>query len=83
MDVTELPNYACCISMLSEIPWLRHEIRDIPISLPHVSQGLGRAELKAYEDSLDALLCAWVGIEYLTGKARAFGNETAAIWIAI
>jgi predicted RNase H-like nuclease len=40
-----------------------------------------RHRLKAYEDALDALVCAWVGKEYLAGRAEAFGDESAAIWV--
>ena len=38
------------------------------------------AHLKRYEDALDALICAWIGIEYLDGKLRAHGDATAAVW---
>jgi predicted RNase H-like nuclease len=38
------------------------------------------AELKRYEDAMDALICAWVGIEYLASRARPHGDETAAVW---
>ncbi len=38
------------------------------------------ARLKRYEDALDALVRAWVGIEYLAGRTRAFGDADAAIW---
>ncbi|HTL38534.1 MAG TPA: DUF429 domain-containing protein [Kofleriaceae bacterium] len=38
------------------------------------------AQLKRYEDALDALICAWIGIEYLDGKLRAHGDATAAVW---
>jgi predicted RNase H-like nuclease len=40
------------------------------------------AELKRYEDGLDALLCAWVGIKYLDGDVVAYGDDTAAIWVS-
>ena len=33
-----------------------------------------------YEDTLDALISAWVGIECLVGRGDAFGDSTAAIW---
>jgi predicted RNase H-like nuclease len=36
--------------------------------------------LKRYEDALDALICGWVGVEYLAGRAVPLGNEDAAIW---
>jgi predicted RNase H-like nuclease len=38
------------------------------------------AQLKRYEDALDALICAWIGIEYLAGRLRAHGDATAAVW---
>ena len=38
------------------------------------------AALKRYEDALDALICAWIGIEYLGGRLRAHGDATAAVW---
>jgi predicted RNase H-like nuclease len=38
------------------------------------------AQLKRYEDALDAVVCAWVGIQYAGGKARAYGDETSAVW---
>jgi len=36
--------------------------------------------LKRYEDAIDALVCAWVGICYAKGRATAYGDSTAAIW---
>jgi len=38
------------------------------------------AALKRYEDALDALICAWIGTEYLAGRVRAHGDATAAVW---
>ncbi|NJD36726.1 MAG: DUF429 domain-containing protein [Geobacter sp.] len=37
--------------------------------------------LKPYEDALDALICAWVGICCLEGKAKAYGDHQSAIWV--
>jgi predicted RNase H-like nuclease len=37
--------------------------------------------LKRYEDSLDILVCAWVGAKYLKGEALPYGDDTAAIWV--
>ncbi|MGO8758715.1 MAG: DUF429 domain-containing protein [Terracidiphilus sp.] len=39
------------------------------------------SELKPIEDKIDALVCAWVGIQVLAGKAEPFGDEEAAIWL--
>lgn len=38
------------------------------------------AQLKRYEDALDAIVCAWVGIQYLAGRVRAHGDATSAVW---
>lgn len=43
-------------------------------SVTHVSR------LKRYEDVLDALVCAWIGVKYLGGQAEPLGDATAAIW---
>lgn len=37
--------------------------------------------MKSYEDALDALVCAWVGIVYLDGNASCRGDENSAIWV--
>jgi len=54
-----------------------------PLSLD-LSTGAGAstlAELKRYEDALDALVCAWVGTLVLTGEAEPLGDESAAVWV--
>lgn len=38
-------------------------------------------QLKAFEDMLDAVICAWVGICVFEGTAVPFGDHTSAIWI--
>ncbi|RUZ81270.1 DUF429 domain-containing protein [Mesorhizobium sp. M7A.F.Ca.US.006.01.1.1] len=38
-------------------------------------------EWKAYEDMLDAVVCAAVGICVLDGRAIPFGDENSAIWV--
>jgi predicted RNase H-like nuclease len=60
---------------------LKGEIRDIPIELPGPDSVVSTAGLKRYEDSLDALVCAWVGAKYLEGEAVPYGDSTAAIWV--
>jgi predicted RNase H-like nuclease len=39
--------------------------------------------LKAYEDGLDAVVCAAVAIACLDGKAKAYGDGDGAIWVPI
>jgi predicted RNase H-like nuclease len=38
-------------------------------------------ELKAFEDTLDAVVCAWVGACALEGLCIPYGDAEAAIWI--
>lgn len=38
-------------------------------------------ELKSYEGMLDAVVCCWVGICALEGRANPFGDHESAIWI--
>ncbi|OGS00268.1 MAG: hypothetical protein A2V88_12245 [Elusimicrobia bacterium RBG_16_66_12] len=37
--------------------------------------------LKAIEDVLDAVVCAWVGVEFASDRAIAFGDHHSAIWL--
>lgn len=37
--------------------------------------------IKAIEDKLDALICAWVGILTLEGKTTPIGDHKSAIWV--
>ena len=50
----------------------------VPLPVPANVRTL--AELKRYEDALDALVCAWVGVQYLGGATVPLGDDTAAIW---
>lgn len=49
----------------------------LPLPLPEART----ADLKRFEDRLDAVICAVAGIAVLEGKARAFGDDRAAIWV--
>ncbi len=60
---------------------LSAEIDGIALTLPAPGRVASLAGLKPFEDALDALVCAWVGARYLAGKARAYGDATAAIWV--
>lgn len=54
-------------------------IDDLPMWLCRPrEQSLRR--LKAHEDAIDAIVCAWVGTLFVEGRARAIGNADAAIW---
>jgi predicted RNase H-like nuclease len=60
---------------------LQQHIDSLPSLLPSRSTITSLSSLKQYEDALDALVCAWVGIQYLTRSAKAYGNSAAAIWL--
>lgn len=60
---------------------LQQRIQAIGLELPSNAADVSLAGLKRYEDALDALICAWVGMEYLAGRAKAYGDGTAAIWV--
>lgn len=40
-------------------------------------------EMKAFEDALDAVVCAWVGACVMDGRARAYGDGASAIWVPL
>lgn len=52
-----------------------------PLRLPSGPQVPALAALKRYEDALDALVCAWVGLRFAKGTAVSYGDESAAIWV--
>jgi predicted RNase H-like nuclease len=60
---------------------LRRRMDGIALVLPDLAEVSTLSSLKRYEDTIDALVCAWVGVEYLAGRALAFGDGTAAIWV--
>lgn len=71
-------------ALLDEFGNIRDELAKVfaPLQfpLPAPQQVPSLAALKPYEDALDALVCAWVGVKYRQGNARAYGDATAAIW---
>lgn len=60
---------------------LRKHIDGIDLGLPPLDYGGPLSRLKAFEDRLDALICAWVGALYLEGEAQPLGDATSAIWV--
>lgn len=36
---------------------------------------------KGYEDALDAVVCAWVGAEFIKGRCKGYGDKVSCIWI--
>jgi len=62
---------------------LANEIAGIREMLPVPAVTGATWELKAFEDALDAVVCAWVGICALEGRAVPYGDENSAIWIPV
>lgn len=60
---------------------LEHEINGVAEAMPKLEPNASAVEMKAYEDALDAIVCAWVGICALEGRAQPFGDDHSAIWI--
>jgi predicted RNase H-like nuclease len=60
---------------------LDKRIEGVAAALPMPTLDCRGHEMKAFEDSLDAVICAWVGTCVLDGKARPYGDTESAIWI--
>lgn len=59
------------------------QIAGVKSSMPALEiKASGRAR-KAYEDQLDAIVCAWVATCVLDGRAKSYGDEHSAIWIPL
>ncbi|HEY9720520.1 MAG TPA: DUF429 domain-containing protein [Oscillatoriaceae cyanobacterium] len=59
---------------------LQAAITGIDLPLPGCREISSMSHLKRFEDSLDALVCAWVGTCYADRTAYALGDDRAAIW---
>lgn len=59
---------------------LAEQLGPLPISGTRHSVPPPTAILKRFEDSLDAIISAWVGSLYAAGQAVPFGDGTAAVW---
>jgi predicted RNase H-like nuclease len=60
---------------------LKKEIDKIDLNLPEEHAPGTVSGLKRFEDAIDALVCAWVGAQYLKGNALPYGDIAGAIWI--
>lgn len=63
------------------ISLLETKIAGVAALLPMPTLGARGYEMKAIEDTLDAVICAWVGICALEGDVLPYGDEKSAIWI--
>jgi predicted RNase H-like nuclease len=60
---------------------LERRISGVAERLPRPAPDIRGWRLKAYEDMLDAVVCAAAAIACLDGEATAFGDDNAAIWV--
>lgn len=62
---------------------LEKEVAGVSAMFPVPQHTAATWELKAFEDALDAVICAWVGICVLENRAIPYGDDDAAIWIPV
>jgi predicted RNase H-like nuclease len=62
---------------------LERRIDGVSAALPPPAPDVSGWRLKAYEDKLDAVVCAAVAIAGVNGEAEAYGDEHAAIWVPV
>lgn len=55
-------------------------VENLMPALEFPAMSANSSEWKAFEDRLDAIVCAWVAIEVLSGHATLHGDEDSAIW---
>jgi len=63
---------------------LDQQIIDVRKWLPPASSFIGDGQtsrLKGYEDAIDAIVCAWIGCEFLAKRCVAYGDAASAIWL--
>jgi predicted RNase H-like nuclease len=65
------------------IDLLDTQIQGVRAGLPLPSSDARGYQMKAFEDQLDAIICAWVGACTMDGKAEAYGDGESAIWVPL
>lgn len=68
---------------LAIIAALQDEIVGVSAMLPVALQTSTTWELKAFEDALDAVICVWVRIGALEGRAIPYGDDNSVIWMPV
>ncbi|MFN4231171.1 DUF429 domain-containing protein [Parvibaculum sp.] len=62
---------------------LDEELSGVSAAFPNLGPSASGWSMKALEDMLDAVVCAWVGICAIEGRAAPFGDEDSAIWVPV
>jgi len=60
---------------------LGRHIDGVAARLPELNETASTADMKSFEDKLDAIVCAWIAICCLEGKAIPYGDKDSSIWI--
>jgi predicted RNase H-like nuclease len=60
---------------------LKREMDGVPVDTLLPGANASRRDWKACEDALDALVCCWIGLEYLSQRAIPYGDRDAAVWV--
>ncbi len=60
---------------------LERQVKGVAELLPEVTPSSSGVAFKAFEDTLDAIICAWIGICILEGRATSYGDHDSAIWV--
>lgn len=60
---------------------LDRELQGVSSAFDGFERRTSGSEMKATEDALDAVVCAWVAICALNGRATPYGDQDSAIWI--
>ncbi len=81
------------VSVGERLARVRDELRKIARRLDEVIVGVldkvdverpqTLSALKPVEDTIDAIIAAWVGTTILKGAAEPFGDEDSAIWVPV
>jgi predicted RNase H-like nuclease len=60
---------------------LVREMDDVSADSLIPGKNANRRQWKACEEALDALVCGWIGLEYLSQRAIPYGDGHAAVWV--
>jgi predicted RNase H-like nuclease len=77
----ELRKKRLCEEWKAILARLGEHIDGIDLPLPNTPEALSFDHLKRFEDAVDALVCAWMAVQFLDKRAVPLGDHTAGIWI--
>ncbi len=85
-DQTPLRRWELLLDSFEELWMGLKQQLTVPETVLPKPAGLSRAKYrgapyKGYEDALDAVVCAWVALQFFEGACNAYGDETSCIWI--